>query len=241
MNNKETLNAYRSDDVKVQETLLNQYAPIVRAQIRLEEAFGNIYESDKDDLIQEGMIALDRAIRSYNPDLNVSLGRYAKICVRRHIRNYLVKNGRIRERKTQFSLDSYLNEEDSATMHELVDSPRGREVDLNEVFSSLTPLEKKVIALRMSGYSYQETADRLHVSRKKVDNVIQKLRKKHARFRATEMYDWELTEQEKQIVQLHDEGKTYREIADILQVSYENVRNDVKRIRRKKLRTESAE
>lgn len=135
---------------------------------------------DRDDVVQEGLIGLFGAIRGYEPDKGAEFTTYAYSCINNSIVSALRAAGRKKH--------SMLN---SALPIEAADGVSGGETpeqttisneslrDLREKIQTLlSPLERKVLTLRLSGKSYVEIADRLSRTQKSVDNAVQRIRRK---------------------------------------------------------------
>jgi len=147
---------------------------------------------EQDDLVQEGMIGLYKAVRDYNEEYT-SFAAFAKICVIRQILT-AVKNSTRNKHKplnSYVSLDGNSNEEtdvealigDSDGKNSL--NPENILIDrenlsgityrINQILSGM---ELEVLALYLDGFSYQEIAEKIGKDCKSVDNAIQRIRKK---------------------------------------------------------------
>ena len=82
MTDTELVMMSRNGDASAEEFLMKKYSRLVRKEIR----FLFIMGADSDDLLQEGMIGLVKAIRGYVPENNASFSTFATVCVRRQIR-----------------------------------------------------------------------------------------------------------------------------------------------------------
>ena len=131
---------------------------------------------DVDDLLQEGMISFLSAVRTYKGDKGVPFSAYATVCMN----NGIVSAAR--KTKNDFQLDY---EVDPVTVGGEVKNPLDTIVDsenLSSVLSLcenvLSDVEKSVVYSQMSGLSYTETAEKLGLTPKAVDNALQRARKK---------------------------------------------------------------
>ena len=175
-------------DTGAMDFLLNKYKNLVRSRARTLFLVG----ADKEDLIQEGMIGLYKAVRDYNEEYT-SFAAFAKICVIRQILT-AVKNSTRNKHKplnSYVSLDGNSNEEtdvealigDSDGKNSL--NPENILIDrenlsgityrINQILSGM---ELEVLALYLDGFSYQEIAEKIGKDCKSVDNAIQRIRKK---------------------------------------------------------------
>ncbi len=146
--------------------------------------------ADQDDLIQEGMIGLYKAVKDYNPELSTFAG-FAKVCVVRQMIT-AVKNS---TRNKHMPLNTYVSIEGSfeGEAEGVLDIPdnknspdpesimidreslSGIEFQINQ---SLSKFESEVLAYYLDGFSYQDIATKVKKDVKAVDNAIQRIRKK---------------------------------------------------------------
>lgn len=122
-------------------------------------------DRDREDLVQEGMIALMRAIRTYSPGEDASFDTYAACCVRNAIIDELRKSS-----QPSLPLDS------------AADDPAPSQTPLVElaeaIASVLTPMERRALELRIETMSYAEIGEELGIQKKKVDNLIASAKRK---------------------------------------------------------------
>lgn len=180
-----------SGDQYAEEQLAVRYARLVRMCARPYFLAGG----DSEDLTQEGMLGLLSAIREYNGSLDTSFKTYAEQC----IKNRLISAIRSASRKKHtplndgVSLDDFLSKEEQSQAALLGESFRripeeqvlARE-SADEIFRTysrcLSPFENQILNLFLEGLSYQEMASRVSRSQKSVDNAVQRIRHKLARY-----------------------------------------------------------
>lgn len=137
---------------------------------------------ETDDLFQEGFIGLMNAVRCYDLQSAVPFQAYADTC----IKNKMISALRHTEtEKNKVHINSISLTE---ALHLTADSstqPEERMVEREEerllqqfIQTHLTDLERRVLFLYLSGYSYQEISDKLSVTKKTCDNAMQRVRKK---------------------------------------------------------------
>ena len=180
----------RDGDDQAQEVLLNKYKNFVRSKARSYFLIG----ADHEDIVQEGMIGLFKAIRDFRPDKLSSFRAFAELCVTRQIIT-AIKGA---TRKKHMPLNSYVSlsrpvyEDDDAerTLIDVLSSAHvsdpeetliGREnyeAIAEDIERTLSRLEKQTLALYLQGLSYQQIAQVLGRSTKCVDNAIQRVKKK---------------------------------------------------------------
>ena len=169
------------DNDDMMDYILDKYKYIVKIKARAMFLIGG----DTDDLIQEGMIGLYKAIRDFDLKKEVSFASFADLCITRQI--YTAINSS--NRKKHSPLNSYISfySEDYNEMRNDDNNPESILIDkenvkviedrLNEALSSF---EKQVLRLYMEGSGYVEIADSLEKTPKSVDNAIQRIKGKAA-------------------------------------------------------------
>ena len=157
---------------------------------------------------------------------------------------YLAKHGRLQEKRNQVSLDMYMFEDQRHTLYDFVEGRATRTISINDVMHSLEPKDRAIISLRMEGYTYKEIAEKTGVNTKRVDNVIQKLKRKYEKAQLENqnmLGKNELSEIERQVYAYRRKKKSYKEIACILMLPFSEVRNIARRANRKIERMSSTE
>lgn len=149
---------------------------------------------DTDDLVQEGLIGLYKAIRDYRDDREASFRSFAELCITRQIITAI----KTASRQKHAPLNTYLSLSHSPSSHDEGDCSLGDILPgsaihdpLNQVISSeevnslrdyltrlLSDLETSVLKLYLEGHSYEAIADRLTCDTKSVDNALQRIKRK---------------------------------------------------------------
>ncbi len=172
---EELIARIRSGETGVTEYLLEKYKPLVKKQARTMYLMGG----ENEDLIQEGMIGLFRAISTYRQGEGSFYG-FALICINRQMYTAVQASAR----KKHEPLNAYVSLDEEPQMP-LEDSPEtmlllqekeGKREDM--IARHLSSLEKKVLALYLEGMSYGQIAEQIGRPEKSVDNAIQRLKKK---------------------------------------------------------------
>ena len=181
---------FRDGDLRALETLVQRHRRLVRAKARGYFLIG----ADFDDLEQEGMIGLYKAVRDYRSDRESSFRAFAELCVTRQILT-AVKTA---TRQKHQPLNRYVSlcgmqgggDAGERHMEELLDEHHGgdpadevvRSEEMSDIRSSLTrrltALEVDVLRLHVDGRSYQEIAEELGRQSKAIDNALQRVRRK---------------------------------------------------------------
>lgn len=142
-----------------------------------------------DDLCQEAAIGLLQAVKSYDPAKGAEFRTYVETCVENvlvsAVRSYVSRKNQPLNNHEEFndsefsgSVISYGLPSDSGDPQDYMSESDGFDRLMDEISLSLTDLEKDVLDMRLRGYSYEETADRLGIGVKSVDNAIQRVRQK---------------------------------------------------------------
>ena len=178
----------REGDSSAEEYLIRKYKGLARVKAQHYYISGG----DREDVIQEGMIGIFKAIRDYRGEGKASFRTFVDLCVTRQILTAVDQANRQKHQILNNSLSLSDHGEDTDE-HPLVERlVAGENADpealamINEVMDSLTadgvtvfsPLENRVWAMMRQGMSYREIAEKLSRSPKSVDNAIQRIRKK---------------------------------------------------------------
>ncbi len=175
------------------EEMLNRYKNMVRSKATALYLVG----ADKEDLIQEGMIGLFKAIREYAPERNDSFAAFAGLCITRQMYTAIKASNTKKNQplNNYVSFDLYAFAEDGSSIGETGGSydgigywqkdPEESVIDREnavrieeEVFSTLSVMERKVLSFYASGMPYQEIAKVMEKEPKSIDNALQRIRKK---------------------------------------------------------------
>ncbi len=172
------------------EVLIERYKPIVK---RLAKAY-YIVGADREDLVQEGMIGLYKAVVDYRSDMGARFRSFAHLCMVRQITDAVRASLRDKQKPLNqaVSLDQVIPDEDGVerSMIDLLPdetslSPEERAVSqsaekelLDMIEGRLSKMERKVLLLYLKDPDYQAIAKELGMSPKAVDNAIQRIRRK---------------------------------------------------------------
>ena len=181
----------RSGDTEAEAVLYTRYKPMVRGRARAYFLAGG----DREDIIQEGMIGLYKAVCDYRFDKQTTFYSFAWMCVTRRI-IVAVKQANGKRHiplNSCVSLQQTLYDEGGGSESTLADvlrcvaggNPEESLIDrenyeavARDIQNNLTKLEKQVLQLYLEGFSYQQIGDALGRSAKCVDNAIQRVKKK---------------------------------------------------------------
>ena len=187
---EELIMDFRGGDTAIMDYLLEKYKPMVKKKAKAMYLLGG----DSDDLIQEGMIGLFKAVRDYDSAQEASFGTFAQICVTRQLYSAI----RASRRKKHLPLNSYISLYDNEEISEekeseliqiqnrastnnpedLVIHKESEDSFMNELEGNLSELERKVLYLHLLGTDYRTIAKLLGKSPKAVDNALQRIKTK---------------------------------------------------------------
>lgn len=183
---EELITRLRSGENGISDYLMEKYKELVRKRANTLYLIGG----EKDDLIQEGMIGLFKAVRDYQPDRETSFQTFAGLCVDRQIYNAIQGSNR----QKHIPLNSYVSlneEEEESTLGEqwaedpetiVIDRENARILEA-EIRKILSPLENEVLFYYLEGYNYVQIGELLGKSPKSMDNALQRIRTKIRNFR----------------------------------------------------------
>ncbi|WP_416199185.1 RNA polymerase sporulation sigma factor SigH [Sporanaerobacter sp.] len=183
----------KDGDPQALEYLITKYKNFVRAKARSYFLIG----ADKEDIIQEGMIGLYKAIRDYNKDKLTSFKAFAELCITRQIITAI----KTATRQKHIPLNSYVSlnkpiydEESDRTLLDVISGvkitdPEELIISQEELMSMeckigeiLSDLELEVLMAYLEGKSYQEIAVELDRHVKSIDNALQRVKRKLERY-----------------------------------------------------------
>jgi len=174
---------FNANDSAAEDTLVSEYAWLVRACARPYFLAGG----DSEDLIQEGMLGLLSAIRTYNPDKGAKFSTYAEYCIRRRIYNAikLASGNKHTPLNSYISLESSQLDESDAQSASFLRVPEDSIIAREQagevetlLYGALSRFESGVLELYLEGMSYKDMANKLGKSDKSIDNAVQRIRKK---------------------------------------------------------------
>ncbi len=180
-------------DSEALDYLINKYKNFVRAKARSYFLIG----ADREDIVQEGMIGLYKAIRDFKEDKLTSFKAFAELCITRQIITAI----KTATRQKHIPLNSYVSldkpiydEESDRTLMDVISGAKvmdPEELIINQeefddievkMAELLSDLERKVLALYLDGRSYQEISEDLNRHVKSIDNALQRVKRKLERY-----------------------------------------------------------
>lgn len=190
---EELIRKLREGHPDIMDFILEKYKGLVLKRANAMYLIGG----DTDDLIQEGMIGLFKAIRDYREGKDACFGHFADICVTRQIYHAVEASQRKKHQplNSYISLNQEMGEEGSGTFLDLLESfdnanPEQLIIDLEstraireQMESGLSDLERQVLGLYLQGMNYRQIAGFLSRDPKAIDNDLQRIRGKLQKIR----------------------------------------------------------
>ncbi len=189
MDDEALIEAARNNDETALELLIDRYKSFVKAKARTYFLIG----ADREDIIQEGMIGLYKAIRDFKGDKLSSFRAFAELCITRQIitaiktatrqkhlplNSYVSLNKPVYDEDSERTLIDIISKDAVTDPEELMinrEDVKGIEKKMNEVLSAL---EMEVLSLYLQGRSYHEIATMLDRHVKSIDNALQRVKRK---------------------------------------------------------------
>ena len=190
----------QSGSSEAMEQLMQGYKPLVNSIARRYFLLGG----ETDDLVQEGMIGLFQAVQTYDEKNGAAFKTFATLCVKRKVQTVIKTANRQKNKMLNFFLtinnqgvvvsDAVNGVEDDSDEGEVGIFITSKTLDpehmilskeaihyiKNQIENKLTILEKNVLQLFVAGNSYGDIAEKLNITKKAVDNILFRVRKKLA-------------------------------------------------------------
>lgn len=189
MLDEEIVECVRVGDTQALEFMITKYKNFVKSKARTYFLIG----ADKEDIVQEGMIGLYKAIRDFREDKLSSFRAFAELCITRQIitaiktatrqkhiplNSYISLNKPVFEEGTERTLMEVLTHSNITNPEQLMINREDLESIEAKVFKVLSKFELRVLSLFIKGRSYIEIASDLDKSVKSIDNALQRIKRK---------------------------------------------------------------
>ena len=183
---EELIERLRDGEQELEDYLMEKYKGMVLKKAHAMFIVGG----EREDLIQEGMIGLFRALRDYQPGKSATFATFANLCVERQIYKAIEMSGRLKNKP----LNSYisLSEEESPILDSLAceqQDPEAIVIDRENVTvmqekirQHLSRFETRVLDSYLEGMTYTQIAEAMGKSPKSIDNALQRIRGKIREF-----------------------------------------------------------
>lgn len=187
LSDEQLIRKLRAGDAAIMDFVLDKYKPLVRKNANAMFLIGG----DTDDLIQEGMIGLFKAIRDFKEGKETSFFHFARLCITRQMYSAVEASNR----KKHAPLNSYISlysetGQEGQPLADILtagnfDNPEQRMIEqesleqfLEKVRGSLSKTERLVLDDYLAGLNYKQIAEKMKKSPKAVDNALQRIKMK---------------------------------------------------------------
>ena len=181
MTDEELIDQLREGDRQVMDYICDKYKNLVRSKAKSMYILGG----DSEDLIQEGMLGLFKAVRDYKPGKEASFATFAGLCIDRQMYSAVASS----QRQKHQPLNSFVSLSEPVSEQELrlVDEETPEEIMISRenvigmherIKERLSKFEYQVLELYLKGYDYTQIAEKLGKQPKAIDNALQRIRGK---------------------------------------------------------------
>ena len=189
-NDYELLYLISENNEDAKELFYKKYKPIIEMKARKFTKYVESNGYDYNDLVQEGMIGLSKAIKDYSEQKDVQFTTFANVCIERQMFSFMrnISAGRHKILNDSLSFDTTTNSYGKPLINLLDDKnvnpettfiESEEEEDLhNDIVSVLNEKEIEVFELRTKGFTYKEIASLLNITEKSVGKYIEKIKNK---------------------------------------------------------------
>lgn len=185
-NDFELLDYIYSHNEDASEIMLYKYRPLI---VSIAQKYVKHNKTlDLNDLVQEGMLALNDAVMSFNDEKDANFGTFAKICIERRISTFVRGINRNKHKILNESISYDIEDEDTTfdkflvdNSHEplsLVTNQEWAKILIDKINNHLSNNEKEIFNLKLQGYNYNEIALKLNKTPKSIDNALQRIKNK---------------------------------------------------------------
>lgn len=191
MPDEEVVELSQKGETKAMDYLLNKYSSLVKKEVRALYLIG----ADTEDLIQEGMIGLFKAIRDYKKENDTGFYSFARLCVLRQMYTAVTASSRKKhaplnsyisfytpiageDQKTALIMDVLKADEENSNPEDMILGQEKLQQMQKKIEDKLSPMEHQVLELYLNGIGYVEIAEKMKKPAKAIDNAIQRIRRK---------------------------------------------------------------
>ena len=187
MSDNEILELIASKDNEAMEFIIKKYSFIVKKEIRTMYLIG----AETEDLYQEGMIGLFKAVRDFEPNKGAVFSTFATLCVKNQVKSAVTAANRKKHIPLNQYISIYASSDDSDSNEDLflddgektnpekkILAKENKSELLDNIIQRLSKLEIRVLNLYLEGLSYTEIGERIGKTEKSVNNALQRIRNK---------------------------------------------------------------
>lgn len=185
LSDEQLIEKLRGGDAQLMDYILDKYKPLVRKKANAMYLIGG----ETDDLIQEGMIGLFKAIRDYNEEKEASFFHFAELCITRQLYSAVEASNR----KKHVPLNNYvslyaqageegkslaetLQTDDMDNPEQMIIAQENLRLSWESLKERLSPMERKVLDEYLAGLNYRQIAEKMGKSPKAIDNALSRIK-----------------------------------------------------------------
>lgn len=183
---EELVDRLHQGENEIMDYILEKYKPLVRKQTNALFLIGG----ENEDLIQEGMIGLFKAVRDYCPNKETSFFTFANLCINRQLYSALEASNRkkhqplnsyisfsIEEGEMGISLDEIFSDNSTSPEDLVIEQEKFKEF-MEKLDDKLSKMERNVLNMYLNGDNYLQIAQIMNKEPKSIDNALQRIRQK---------------------------------------------------------------
>lgn len=187
-NDLELLDYINDGNEEALEIIYKKYEPFIDSKARRYLKINDNLGLDLNDLLQEGRLALNEAIKNFNPSLDTTFYTYATTCIERKMISSLIGANRLKHKilnesisfeqegeDNSYSLENVIVNEDNDPLNVVILNEREK-IFLSKLKEELTEFEYQVFELKYHNFNYKEISEILEKDPKAIDNAIQRIR-----------------------------------------------------------------
>ena len=197
MSDEELIRSLREGNSEITDFIMEKYKNLVRKRANAMYLIGG----ETEDLIQEGMIGLFKAVRDYNEEKEASFYHFADLCISRQIYNAVEASQRKKhqplnsyvsldisgkDRENEIALLDVLKVMETSDPEQMVIDRENVQLMVESANQMLSKMEKTVLGLYLQGLNYQQIAEVMNKPPKSIDNALSRIKRKLSRMKVQE-------------------------------------------------------
>ena len=197
-NDQELLDYINSGNEEALEIIYKKYEPFIDSKAKRYLKVNDRLGIDLNDLLQEGRLALNEAIKGFNSSMDTTFYTYATTCIERRMISFLISSNRLKHKilnesipfeqdddSSSYSLENIIINDDNDPLNIVISNAR-EENFFMKIKQELTDFEYQVFELKYHNFNYKEISEILEKDSKAIDNAIQRIRIKTRKIKKEE-------------------------------------------------------
>ena len=187
-NDQELLDYINSGNEEALEIIYKKYEPFIDSKAKRYLKVNDRLGIDLNDLLQEGRLALNEAIKGFNSSMDTTFYTYATTCIERRMISFLISSNRLKHKilnesipfeqdddSSSYSLENIIINDDNDPLNIVISNEREENFFI-KIKQELTDFEYQVFELKYHNFNYKEISEILEKDSKAIDNAIQRIR-----------------------------------------------------------------